>query len=149
MTQLASSLLSHYAIPSPSSCKDCPEVMSRLAAAARWFSIALRRVGKLVAAFNAVCVVATCLAQFSNLYNTCYCASSVLGRGSSAYLSAVFSDSQRSRMIAAWIAGSSLAAVTVIAFISFIFLYIDTPLPKDLVSISQSEDICLCRTKCH
>ncbi|KAJ3518615.1 hypothetical protein NMY22_g13585 [Coprinellus aureogranulatus] len=131
MLLLASSILAHCATA-------LRRVGGRSAAAARWFSIALRRIGKLLAAFNSIAVVVTCLFSFGNFYNRCYCNTSVLGRGiSSAYYSPVeitLPDVAKATL-SAWIGGSFLAIGAAVIFGVFLILNIKTAhLPKEMVS---------------
>ncbi|KAJ6628317.1 hypothetical protein B0H10DRAFT_1940513 [Mycena sp. CBHHK59/15] len=48
-------------------------------------TIALHRISKILAAMNALWIVLICLFQFTGLYDTCWCNSSVLHLGSRAY----------------------------------------------------------------
>jgi hypothetical protein len=48
-------------------------------------AIWLRRLGKLLAAVNATWIVLVCLFQFTGVYDTCWCNSSVLYLGKHAY----------------------------------------------------------------
>ena len=103
---------------------------------------------KLVAAFNAMWIVATCFFQFTNFYDNCYCNSAVFGRRKAAYnvIVIVFGDASR-RMWEAWIGGTFLGSGVAIVFVAFVVLYINPPLPKELDSQSQTEDSYVCR--CH
>jgi hypothetical protein len=47
---------------------------------ARFLAITLRRLGKLLAACNAIWIVLACLLQFGNFYNWCYCNSCTMER---------------------------------------------------------------------
>lgn len=124
---LASSLLSHfvtglkgYAVPRWSG------------TIARSVSITLRRLGKMIAAFNAVWIVATCLFQFSNFYDRCYCNSSVFGRRDFAYNVILLIVSAVADMKAAWVGGTCLAAGSAAIFIGFVVTYINPVLPEEL-----------------
>lgn len=149
MLQLTSSILAHLASQPRGIGLAAAIVKSWPTVAARRSSITLRRLAKILAVLNAFCFVTTCLLQFSNFYDSCYCISSVIGRGERAYWSVEYPISVISRRNAAWVAGPSFAVATVIAFVSFIFLFISTPLPKDLIPLTQTEDACLCRSSSH
>lgn len=130
MLLLTSSVLSHYASAEPRTYKG-HSLNSWSTAVARRISIALRRLGKVVAVFNAFWIVVTCFFQFSNFFDRCYCNSSVFGRRNLAYnvIEPLLSDV--SEMRAAWIGGVCLAGGTAIIFIGFVNMYIDPPLPKE------------------
>ena len=51
----------------------------------KFSSIVLRRLGKVIATFNAIWIVVTCIFQFSNFFSRCFCNSSVFGLGQNAY----------------------------------------------------------------
>jgi hypothetical protein len=61
---------------------------------ARWFSIFLRRLGKVIAVLNAGWIVATGLFQFSNFYNRCYCDSNIMAVGRDAAYVIILSKKQ-------------------------------------------------------
>ncbi|KAF9522301.1 hypothetical protein CPB83DRAFT_864690 [Crepidotus variabilis] len=122
MAMLISSILSHYSVTSKS--KRAPS--ARIAA---WFAIALRRLGKFTAACNGIGLVITCLFQFSNFFDRCYCNSSVLYWGSRAYNVISFQPEDVVFMRSAWIGGVFLAAGSTILFFIFINLFINPPFP--------------------
>ena len=82
----------------------------------------LRRLSVLIAGCNAIFVILACVSQFSNLYSTCYCNSSVLGRGSQHAYNIIAAGYDYDRMEAAWIGGVVLASVCVILFLLFLHL---------------------------
>ena len=91
---------------------------------ARWLSIFLRRLGKVIAGLNAVWIVATALFQFSNLYDRCYCDSNIMAVGRDAaqvIISLVSAD--MGSMRAAQIGGFSLAASASMVFAGFVGLF--------------------------
>ena len=100
---------------------------------ARYFSIHLRRLAKLLAAFNALWILTTCFFQFTNFFDRCYCNSSVFGRGQSAFniiLKGVTSDpSILLPMRSAWVGGICLAGGTAFLFVGFVNVFINPPLP--------------------
>ena len=125
---LTSSILTYYCTDRACSLKQHSllSIRSRLA---RWLAIFLRRLGKLVATINAVWVVSTSMAQFSSLYDRCYCNSDVLGLGKGAYDVIILTPGDMVSMRAAWIGGFSLAVGTAATFAGFVSLFVDPPLP--------------------
>jgi hypothetical protein len=114
MILVLSSFLSHYSTTSPH------ESFSRIA---RHLSIVLRRLGKVVASFNAVWIIILSLFQFSNFYNSCYCNSSVLGLGAKAFNVIVRNHDDILGMKDAWIASIFLAiggAITCVVFVNLL-----------------------------
>src|SRR5882757_4370380 len=70
---------------------------------ARQLSIILRRLGKVIAAFNTVLVVLACMFQFSNFFDRCFCNSSVFSLRSHAYNVITLVPSDISVMRTAWV----------------------------------------------
>lgn len=104
---LLSSILAHYAhLPRPHSHHLQLRYVVNTAAAR--LSVALRRLGKLLAILNALWIVVTCLFQFSSFFDRCWCDSSVLGLGPrKAYDVLVLTDADIKPMTAAWIGGKN------------------------------------------
>ncbi|KAG6906054.1 hypothetical protein DXG01_016115 [Tephrocybe rancida] len=96
---------------------------------ARWMAITVRRTGKILAAFNAVWVVVSCLFQFSNFFDRCYCNGSVLGQGVTSWIVITFIPDDLSSMKGAWIGGVALAAGSATLFVVFVNLFINPQLP--------------------
>ena len=91
---------------------------------ARWLSIFLRRLGKVIAGLNAVWIVATGLFQFSNFYDRCYCDSNIMAVGrDAAYVIITLTSVDIDSMIAAQIGGFSLAAAASTIFAVFVGLF--------------------------
>ena len=119
---LISSLLSYYVTTTPRILPDF------LPSVARWSSIVLRWVAKVLAACNAVWIVASCVFQFSNFYDRCWCNSSVLMWGEDLadfVLQLENADIQGIRAV--WIGGVALAAGISTGFVIFVNLYINPP----------------------
>lgn len=93
-------------------------------------AITTRRIGKGLAAFNAVWVVASCLFQFSNFYNQCFCNSSIFNLWGDAYVVISFDTSDAAAYKQAWIGGVGLAGGTAFIFSAFISLFINPTLPE-------------------
>ena len=121
---LLSSFLAHYAKArhdgggSPSSGFNSANL-------ARGLATFLRRLSVLVAGCNALFVILACVSQFSNFYSTCYCNSSVLGRGSQRAYNIIAAGYDYDRMEAAWIGGVVLASGCVILFLFFLHLILE------------------------
>jgi hypothetical protein len=78
----------------------------------------LRRFAVLFAVCNALCSILAGAFQFSNFFSTCYCDSSVLGRGAQhAYNVIDFSGYDARHETEIWAAGVVLAVVYVILFL--------------------------------
>ncbi|KDQ58268.1 hypothetical protein JAAARDRAFT_155966 [Jaapia argillacea MUCL 33604] len=119
-----SSVLAHCAYPQSHRTYTAPPntTVSHLAAS---LSIGLRRLGKVIAAFNTVWVVLMCLFQLGGFFNRCYCNSCMLSLGHKAYSVLQFTVSDLAGMETAWIGGSILAVGSCIIFIAFVNLWID------------------------
>jgi len=125
MMLLTSSILTYYLTNTPIHSFKRHFILTLQARAARWLSIFFRRLGKLIAAFNAVWIVATGLLQFSSFYDRCYCNSSVMGLGQHAYSVISLMPSDVREMRTAWIGSFVLAAGAVMIFAGFVTLFID------------------------
>jgi hypothetical protein len=108
MLLVTSSALAHYSTQVTHK-TDGQAVYTRATRIAGALSIALRRLGKVVATCNALWIVLACIFQFSSFFDRCYCNSSVLGLGSLAYDVIQLVDADISTMKAAWIGGVALA----------------------------------------
>ena len=122
---LISSILSHYATTVTAS-RTVEDFLPKLAGR---LSIGFRRVGKVLAACNAVWIVATCVFQFSNFFDTCWCNSSVPTWRTEAYMILDYSPDDLQGVKAAWIGGVILAAGTATGFILFIYIFRKPRLP--------------------
>jgi hypothetical protein len=120
MMLVLSSILAHYSLTTLS--------FTFLGRAAALASIFLRRCGKILATFNAIWIVVSCLFQFSNLFDRCFCNSSVFGWGSArAYDVMELIRDDISHMRGAWIGGVVLAGGSAALFLIFINLLINPP----------------------
>ena len=127
MMLLTSSILTYYSANTPTHSFQGHAIPALQARVARWLSIFLRRLGKLIVGLNAVWVITTGLFQFSSFYDRCYCNSSVMGLGKYAYDVIIPVDIKS--IHAAWIGGFFLGAGTATIFAGFVTLFIDPPLP--------------------
>jgi hypothetical protein len=124
---LASSILTHYSTNTPTRSFKGHFIQAWVA---RWLSIFLRRLGKLIAALNAVVIIFTGLLQSGGFYDRCYCNSSVIGLGKNAYNVISLLPGDGEGVHVAWIGGFVLAAGVAIIFGGFITVFIDPPLPS-------------------
>ncbi|KAJ3853391.1 hypothetical protein EV368DRAFT_73497 [Lentinula lateritia] len=93
------------------------------------FSIIIRRVGKLLAAANALWILTACIFNFSSFFDRCYCNSSVLGIGAAkAYNVLNFTQADQFSTRTAWIGAAFLAMGSAAIYIIFINLYVNSPL---------------------
>ena len=138
---LTSSFLTHYILTSKSRRYKHPrqfrgnrsrswwEIFPNLDAVLPLVAIGLRRVAKLLAAVNAIWIVVTCIFQFGNFFDRCYCNSSVIGRGKSAFNVVKLMSADVPPMRNAWITGVCVAGGAAVLFVLFVHVFIDPPLP--------------------
>ncbi|KDR76728.1 hypothetical protein GALMADRAFT_66963 [Galerina marginata CBS 339.88] len=128
---LTSSILTYYSIRTPPPSRKGQFVIAIAYRGTRWLSVFLRRLGKLLAAINAVWLVASGILQVSNfrLYYNCYCNSDVFWLGKGAYNVILLTPEDAVAMRTAWIGGFTLAAGAAAIFSGFISLFTDPPLP--------------------
>ncbi len=78
-----------------------------------------------MAALISVWIVVVCIFHFYNVFDRCYCNSSVLGHGvGKAFNTIQVVHSDRTNVMHAWICGVALA------LIGFVQSYIDPPMPS-------------------
>jgi hypothetical protein len=120
---LLSSYLAHYAkVRHNDSVAPCSRFNAfRLAKGSATF---LRRLSIFAAVCNALCIILACVFQFSNFYSTCYCNSSVLGRGGR-YAYDVIIAGHDIHMKTAWIGAVALAGGCVFLFLFFLHLMLE------------------------
>ncbi|OAX33736.1 hypothetical protein K503DRAFT_775287, partial [Rhizopogon vinicolor AM-OR11-026] len=118
---MISSFLAHYS--AGHSHQDNVFLPARVA---RTLSDWLRRIGKLLAFVNSIWVIALCALQYSNFYDTCYCDSSVIGRGDTAYTVIIESAAQIAQTEAAWLGTVVFAITTASLFLGLMSLLSDT-----------------------
>ncbi|PPQ91609.1 hypothetical protein CVT25_012790 [Psilocybe cyanescens] len=97
-----------------------------------WFSVLLRRSGKIIATLNTVWIISTALLQFGSFYDRCYCNSNVFGSRDNAYNVIIPNQDDATRMREAWIGGFSLASMSTALFIGFVFLLTNAPYPNSI-----------------
>ncbi|KAG0702070.1 hypothetical protein DFH29DRAFT_1069351 [Suillus ampliporus] len=118
---LMSSILAHY---SASHFKRTSLSFRIASTSSHW----LRRVGKLLAIINSILVVLASVFQYSSVYDTCFCASNVIGRGKAAYAVIIATTAQVAQLKAAWIAAFVLACTSATIFLGFVNLLLHTQL---------------------
>lgn len=98
-----------------------------LSNAAATLSTILRRSGKFIATLNAIGILMTCVFQFSNFFNRCFCNSSVFWLGSQrGYALIDYSDpSILPGLKNAWLGGIIMALASAFGFIGFVNMFIE------------------------
>ena len=120
---LLSSYLAHCAVMW---WDDVPEPGLNSAYLAKGLATFLRRLSIFAAGCNTLGIVLICVFQFSNFYSTCYCNSSVLGRGSKAAYNIIDTrDFRHDQMKGGWIGGVVLAGGSVCVFLLFLHLVLE------------------------
>ena len=85
----------------------------------------LRRLSTFAAYCNTVAIILVCVFQFSNFFSTCYCNSSVLGRGAQNAYNIIGTGFNHGPMKGAWIGGIVLAGGSVFVFLFFLHLMLE------------------------
>lgn len=86
----------------------------------------LRKMGKLLAIVNSIWVFVTCILQYSDIYDTCFCNSSMISRGAAAYVTITETSAQAALASNAWIGALFLACISAITFVLLVGILIDT-----------------------
>jgi hypothetical protein len=120
MLLVTSSFLTHYFSLQHRHPSYKPRPKTGLFGTVRLLAIIFRRLGKFLAACNAVVIIAACTLQFANLYNECYCNSAVIGLRARAYDVIVISASE---LKGPWLGGVTLACVCAVSFVGFVNLF--------------------------
>lgn len=122
---VTSSIISHYTYlySARSSWSPFFSITMRLA---KVISNLLRWSGKFLATVNAVWLITASMLQFADVYDNCYCNSSVLGRGVQHAYNIVMTDNLDLGLTeTAWWGGLVLACSTCVGFVFFMSLWID------------------------
>ena len=122
---MISSMLAYYSTIEHSHIHQGRRFHSAKAGIASGLSVFLRRAGKILASLNALWIIAIGMLQFSNMFENCYCNSSVLGLGKNAYDVILLTVNDVGSMRGAWIGGFSLSAVTVVVFVGFVTIFVN------------------------
>ncbi|KAG2123571.1 hypothetical protein DEU56DRAFT_45472 [Suillus clintonianus] len=120
MMLMTSSILAHYSAAYPYRAS----LSARLAlSVSHW----LRRVGKLLAIANSIWAVLACFLQYSGVYNTCFCNSSMISRGqAAAYVTMIETAAHAAMAKSAWIGALVLACTSASAFVALVSLLLDS-----------------------
>jgi hypothetical protein len=86
------------------------------------FVIALRQLAKTLAAVNTAWIIVSTLLQFSNVFDNCYCNSSVIGLGHKAYAVLHLTDEDLKLTKLCWAGGMIMSSVTALFFVCAINL---------------------------
>ena len=129
MALLLSSYLAHYAKVRLD--RGTPGSGLNSATVAEGLATFLRRLSIMAAGCNTLCIVLACVFQFSDFYSTCYCNSSVLGRGGQHAYNVIATGYDYSQMKGAWIGGVALAGGCVVLFLFFLHLMLEPESPHD------------------
>ena len=126
MLLVTSSVLTHFLATSRTHAGSTSEHPSfdhdKVLRFVRTLAIFLRRLGKSLAACNAIWIVLVCVLQFGSFFNRCYCFSSVLGLGSGAYGILIIGANEVTRP---WLGGVGFACGSAVLFIGFINIFIN------------------------
>jgi hypothetical protein len=92
----------------------------------------LRRLSTFAAFGNTLCIILACVFQFSDFYSTCYCNSSVLGRGAQYAFNIIAPGYDYDGTRAAWIGGIILASGYAMLFLLALHLILE--LSNDIIN---------------
>ena len=121
-TLLLSSYLAHYAKARRRYNHRCSSF--NLVTVAQGLATFLRRLSILAASFNTLWIILACMFEFSNFYSTCYCNSSVLGRGAkNAYN--IIAAHDHAYMRVTWIGGFVFAGGCAVLYLFFLSLMLE------------------------
>ena len=120
---LLSSYLAHFAKVRHD--HGVPRAGLNIVTVAEGLSTFLRRLSIMAAGCNTLCIILACVFQFSNFYSTCYCNSSVLGRGGQHAYNIIAAGFDYDQMKAAWIGGVVLAGGSVFVYLFFLHLMLE------------------------
>jgi hypothetical protein len=124
---LTSSVLMHYAVEART-LKYSYRMATTSQRVACAFACLANRLAKALAAINSIWIVAVCVFQFLNVFDNCYCNSSVLGRGKThAYnVMAELPESDKTAMSRYWAGAISIAVSSSFMFIAYVTVFLNT-----------------------
>ena len=121
---VSSSILTHYATMQPLNFRHWYQPFHHWSIrAARMTSIFLRCFGKLIATINSISILASCILQLTNFYDTCYCNSVVFSLQGRSFTTIHLVRDDLAGMMSARIGGACLAAVVVVIYVGFVGLH--------------------------
>lgn len=121
---MLSSYLAHYAKVQHDS-GNPPRSGINSVSLAKTLSTVLRRLSTFAAVCNTLCIILACVFQFSDFFSTCYCNSSVMGRGSQYAFNVIAPGYNWSQVRGAWIGGLVLAGGYVLLFLFALHLMLE------------------------
>ena len=87
-------------------------------------AIVLNTCGKILAALNAAWIICLCLLHFTNVYSTCFCDASVIGRGvNRGYVQLVQTQQGFLYLTHLWISGVCVSSLVAASFVMLVWLY--------------------------
>ncbi|KAJ3829413.1 hypothetical protein F5880DRAFT_1523164 [Lentinula raphanica] len=96
-------------------------------------SIITRRLGKVLAAVNAIGLMLICVFQFSAFFDRCYCDSSALGQGTAnAFFVIKLNPEDLDPMRGAWIGGVFMAVISALVYMCFITMCLKPHIPHSI-----------------
>ena len=124
---VTSSILTHFSATSRTRTRSTGEYPSpdhdKVLRFVRTMAIFLRRLGKSLAACNAIWIVLVCVLQFGSFFNRCFCFGSVFGLGSAeAYDIFIIGANE---VTVPWLGGVGFAAGSAALYVGFINLFIN------------------------
>jgi hypothetical protein len=123
---VTSSILTHFLATSRTHAGSTSEHpssdRSKVLRFVRTLAIFLRRLGKSLAACNAIWIVLVCMLQFGGFFNRCYCFGSVLGLRSGAYDILIIGANE---VTGPWLGGVGFACGSAVLFVGFVNLFIN------------------------
>ncbi|RPD78553.1 hypothetical protein L226DRAFT_503087 [Lentinus tigrinus ALCF2SS1-7] len=127
LLMVSSSFLAHHACPNAHrSDQPSDKVPTTSMFVAGTLAVVFRRLGKFVASLNAIWIVFANVAEFSNLFDNCWCNSNVLTLGPArAYNVIQATTADLGAMKAGWIGGVVLGTGSSVFFILCIHLLVD------------------------
>jgi len=130
LLMMISSVLNHYcSINSPDDTLHYPDARPTFnsISVALIMSNILRRTAVVVASANSVWILVTCVFQFADVFDTCYCNSSVLGLGSAKAYISIAPDLSLVNMKGFWIGSMVLGGGCIAAYSMFVALMVEPP----------------------
>ncbi|KAF9786476.1 hypothetical protein BJ322DRAFT_1108325 [Thelephora terrestris] len=132
LTLLLSSYLAHLAKLHHHDRGDSSSSGFDFANLAEGLATFLRRLSTFAAVCNTLCIILACVFQFSDVFSTCYCNSSVLGRGAQHAYNVIAPGYDYDITRAAWIGGIILASGYAVLFLFALHLILE--LSNDIIN---------------
>lgn len=94
-------------------------------------AVILNRVAKVLAAFNSIWIIAACVFQFTNVFNTCWCNSSQYGFREESFVPIILGRDDEEGVLHFWAGAVSMALASVFLFIGYIKIFLNPPRPSN------------------